>query len=118
MEILQVDKLIQSPGTLMLLYMGFTKRNLSCDTLLQNVGLCIAVTTALSTPRHAIISWSKTPILCYIILHCNISIMDITHSREGNAYWKENMKLEGYLITHKLQLAAAAPPMAFETKLS
>jgi hypothetical protein len=98
--------------------MGVTKRNLSCYTFLQNVGLSIAVTTALSTPRPAIISWSKTPILCYIILHCNNSILDDTHCREGNAYWKEKMKLEGYLIKHKPNLAAAAPPMAFSTKLS
>jgi hypothetical protein len=114
---LQVDKLIKNPGTLMLLYMGLTKRNLSCDTFLQSIGLSIAVTTALSTQRPAIISWSKTSIFCYIILHCNNSIPDNTHCWGGNA-WKEKIKLEEYLIKHKPHLTAAAPAIAFATKLS
>ncbi len=113
-----MDKLIRSSGTLMLLYMGLTKRNLSCATFLRSRGLSIAVTNALSIQRPAIISWSKTPILCYGILHCNNSIPDNVHCRGGNGYWKVKMKLEEYLIKHKPHLAAAAPAMAFETKLS
>ncbi len=82
LETLKVDKLSQSPGTSIFLYMGLTKRNLSCNTFLQNKGLSIAVTTVLSTQRPAIVSWSKTPILCYIRFHCDNSILDNTHCRE------------------------------------
>jgi hypothetical protein len=84
----------------------------------KSIGLSIAVTTALSTQRPAIISWSKTPILCYVILHCNNSIPDNVDCRGGNGYWKVKMKLEEYLIKHKPHLTAAAPAMAFATKLS
>jgi len=98
--------------------MGLTKRNLSCDTFLQSKGLSIAVTIVLSTQRPAIISLSKTPMLCYVILHCNNSIPDNAHCRAVNAYWKEKMKLEEYQIKHKPHLTAAAPAMAFATKLS